>query len=467
MNYEQKYLKYKQKYLAIKKGGDPCNNMLDAIKQVVNDNHTDNSIKIKFIQALFIPPPQRTPPLPPRRPPPAPPLQPQTPPLLPRRPPPQPPLQPLQPQLDTGLNVPVEDEIELYVPTRGGDSSNIWPIISNKWKKNKRLGIKGKTNPALNFIIIEKNHNKNDEPILGRGTFTAVYQISNAINTLDTTKYILRIYERNIDLFTKHYMYNPKIINEYARYSDYLIKIYYYGELKTVFSKFRYIEDENDNDNDSYELSRGNKEYVFDYAITKIYNTATFDKKNIINNLSNKDKFTFLYNNVVMLKKLAENNEFHADYKIANVGWDNPSTLNVIMIDYDDETIQKALSSNKKLHSDRGGIINQQTYSSTYIPEYLKDKDDNLLPKYTADKFIKYSVGGLYMIMLHLDIKYTQTSVKIPSNLKTITSKQINVLDMRNLGESIHLNHINYNMIPTYDEIISILDYIKALGYVS
>ena len=458
MNYEQKYLKYKQKYLSLKKGGDPCNNMLAAIKQVVNDQSTDNSIKIKFIQALFMPPPQRTPPLPPRRPPPPPPIQP--PPLQP------PPLQPQQ-QLNTRLNVPVEDEIELYVPTRGGDSSNIWPIISNKWKKNKRLGIKGKTNPALNFVIIEKNQNRNDAPILGRGTFTAVYQISNAINSLDTTKYILRIYERNTDLFTKHYMYNPKIVNEYARYNDYLIKIYYYGELKTTFSKFKYIEDENDNDNDSYELSRGNKEYVFDYAITKVYNTATFDRNNIVNNLSNKDKFTFLYNNVVMLKKLADNNEFHADYKIANVAWDNPKTLNVIMADFDDETIQKALPSNKKLHSDLGGIINQQTYSSTYIPEYLKDADDNLLPKYTADKFIKYSVGGLYMIMLHLDIKYSQLSVKIPINLKSITSKQINILDMRNLGESIHLNHKNYDMIPSYDEIISILDYIKALGYVS
>ena len=69
--------------------------------------------------------------------------------------------------------------------------------------------------------------------------------------------------------------------------------------------------------------------------------------------------------------------------------------------------------------------------------------------------------------MLHLDIKYSQLSVKIPINLKSITSKQINILDMRNLGESIHLNHKNYDMIPSYDEIISILDYIKALGYVS
>jgi len=205
-----------------------------------------------------------------------------------------------------------------------------------------------------------------------------------------------------------------------------------------------------------------------DLRKAKIY-IRTFDKNNIVNNLSNIDKFTFLYNNVILLKRLADNNEFHADYKIANVGWDNPKTLNVIMIDYDDETIQKALPSNKKLHSDRGGIVSQQTYSSTYIPEYLKDDNDNLLQKYTANKFIKYSVGGLYMIMLHLDIKYNQISVKIPNtlSLKTIISKQISILDMVNLGDSIHLNHKNYDLIPTYDEIISILNFIKSSGYVS
>ena len=474
MNYEQIYLKYKQKYLSLKKGGDPCNNMLDAIKQVVNDNSTDNSIKIQFIKALFTPLPnsnpnvrkispslQRvllapTPAFPPPQPFPKQPVQPKQ------------PIQPIQPiQPNKGLGLPIEDEIELYIPTRGGDSSNIWPIITNKWKKNKRLGIKGKVVPTLNFVIIEKNHNKNDEPILGRGTFTAVYQISNAYDTLDTTKYILRIYERNVDLFTKHYMYNPKIIEEYTKYKNYLIRIFYFGQLKTTFSKFRYIADKDNSDNDNYILSKGNKEYVFDYAITKIYNTATFDENNIVNNLTNYYKFKFLYNNIVFLKKLADNNEFHADYKIANIGWDDVSTLNVIMIDYDDETIQKALPTNKKLNDDSRGYITYQTYSSTYIPEYLKDENDNLLPKYTADKFIKYSVGGLYYIMAHLDIKYNQSSVKIPTNLNTIISKHINTLDMKNLGDSLHLNHKNYNMIPTYDEILSILDYIRASGYVS
>ena len=127
-------------------------------------------------------------------------------------PPPQVIVNPLQ-----NTTEPIEAELETYSPPAslyGGDSNNIWPVINRKWKLTKRLGIRGKINSAVNFIIISKN-DKKQAPILGRGTYTSVYQISNALNKYDSNKYILRIYERNLDIAPTHYMRTAKIMNEY------------------------------------------------------------------------------------------------------------------------------------------------------------------------------------------------------------------------------------------------------------
>jgi hypothetical protein len=51
-------------------------------------------------------------------------------------------------------NLGVETELELYIPFSGGDSSEIWPIISSNWKKNNSLGIRSKTNPDVNFDFV-------------------------------------------------------------------------------------------------------------------------------------------------------------------------------------------------------------------------------------------------------------------------------------------------------------------------
>jgi len=319
-------------------------------------------------------------------------------------------------------NEPLEAELELYIPPAslyGGDSNNIWPVINRKWKILKRLGVRGKINPNVNFIIIAKNE-KNQAPILGRGTYTAVYQISNALNKNDANKYILRIYERNLDIAPVHFMKTTKIMKEYSNYSNYLIKIFYYGEFKIRDNEFKYIESNSNQENDTYINLPTIKNFNFDYTITKLYNIPSLGTDNYVNNLSNLRKFIFLYNNVVMLKKLADKNEFHADYKIANVGWEDEAKLNVILIDYDDETIQEALSINKKFKTNSMGIVNDFYFASTYIPEYLSDGKGGILTKCTPAQFIKYSVGGLYMIIAHLNIKFKQSVIQLRVNNQNI-----------------------------------------------
>jgi hypothetical protein len=355
------------------------------------------------------------------------------------------------------INEPIEAEIELYfpMPLYGGDSNNIWPLINRKWKILKRLGIKGKINANLNFIINAKNE-KNQAPILGRGTYTAVYEISNALNKYDTNKYILRIYERNLDIAPVHFMKTTKIMNEYKNYNNYLIKIFYYGELKLRDNEFRLIESKTNSDYDTYINLSTVKNFNFDYTITKLYNIPSLGIDNYVNNLTNLKKFVFLYNNVVMLKKLADNNEFHADYKIANVGWEDEAKLNVILIDYDDETIQEASSINKKFKINSMGIVNDFYFASTYIPEYLSDGKGGILAKCLPAQFIKYSVGGLYMIIAHLNIKFKQSVIQLTVNNQNIK------FNLNHLGESLKLNSKDYNSIPSYDYIISVLEAIPT-----
>jgi hypothetical protein len=383
---------------------------------------------------------------------------------------------------------PIEADIELYTPIYGGDSENIWPIISTEYNKNNRLGIKGQTNTNVNFRIIEKHSNKNDKPIFGRGTFTAVYQMKNEINKSDTVTYILRIFERNTGLFYDHFMKNPKIIEEFRKYPEYLIKIYYYGQLKIKSNEFEYIKGKTpddlqfDSDNDNYKLLPNLKDYAFDYTVTKLYNIPKYNDQYVITNLTNLQKFNFLYNNIVMLKKLADNNEFHADYKIGNVGWDNTDTLNVIMIDYDEDTIQEATVKNRMLHLNKQNKQNKVDiiyFSSTYIPEYLKNINectlpDNskrvgypcVIPNYTPEQFIKFSVGGLHTIIQTLDIQYNTSLINIPTTL-SINKRGISNLDTNNLENSLNLNNINYDLIPTYVEIIELFDYIRNKNYIS
>jgi len=306
--------------------------------------------------------------------------------------------------------------------------------------------------------------------------------MKNEINKSDPITYILRIFERNKGLFNDHFMKNPKIIDEFQKYPEYLIRIYYFGQLKTTSNEFKYIEGRTpdnralDDENDDYNLFPKLIDYTFDYTITKLYNS-----EKLIIGLTNLQKFNYLYNNVVMLKKLADNYEFHSDYKIANVAWDNTNTLNVILVDYDEDTIQSASNTNRLLSpsNEDPTKIDKIYFSSTYIPEYLKNPNECtlydgskrlgypcVLPNYTPEQFNKFSVGGLYHIINDLNIQYNLKTINIPASL-SIYKRGISNLNTINLGSSLNLNNKNYNLIPDYAEIIEVLDHIRDKNYIS
>jgi hypothetical protein len=354
-------------------------------------------------------------------------------------------------------NLGVESELELYIPFSGGDSSEIWPIISSNWKKNNKLGIRSKTNPEINFEFVLNHLGKIDEPILGRGTFTAVYELKNVHDQSDTTRYILRLYMRDLSISSKHMNYNQKIISEYANYAKHMIKNYYFGELKLKDTNFTY-----DSNKDIYEIIPNTLiDYNFDYVITKIYETPKFDKNYHVIELSNKQKFKYLYENVVMLDKLQQNNCFHADYKIGNIGWGKSYIMNPVLIDYDINTLQYVGKSNEKIKVNNNNIVVQILFPSTYIPEYLKSGSG--IKAIPLDQYIKYSVGGLYNIFQVLNIKYNFDT--LPCDL--LKHRNITVLDSKNLGKSLHLLDTNYELIPRYYEIIKVLDMLRLNNYVA
>jgi len=321
----------------------------------------------------------------------------------------------------------IETELELYIPQTAGESDTIWPVITKEYMKNHKLGVRSKTNPSINFLFQPNHIGKEDEPILGKGTFTAVYELKNEYNLADTTRYILRLYMRELLIPTQdiHMMKHPKIINEYENYGKYLIKIYYYGKLQD-----------------------------FDYTITRVYNTPEINRLRLVEGLSNIQKFTFIYNNVLILNELYKNNFFHADYKISNVGWDNPKKMDVILIDYDINTIQLVDKSNLNIITNKDNLVIQIKFPSTYIPEYIKD--GMKIKAIPLEQYLKYSVGGLYNLCRTLNIQYKFDTIEYPIPNKS----GIKILDSKDFGKSLQLLNTNYDLIPTYSEMIHILNWI-------
>jgi len=353
----------------------------------------------------------------------------------------------------------IETDMKLYIPQlqHAGESENIWPIITKSWKENYTLGIKSINNSTINFLFVPNNIYKIDVPILGRGTFTSVYQLKNENDKSDLTKYVLRIYTRDLHISNKHMMYNEKLVNEYQKYSKYLLKIYYYGGLTIIDDHFDYVKSNKNSNLDKYEFKPNTKKiYNFDYVITKIYNTPSFDKYGYAIGLSNLQKFAFLYNNVVLLYELHQNNSFHADFKIGNVGWEDGNTMNVVLIDYDIETIQILDKLNQDIITNSQGYITSIRYPSTYIPEFFKDGDG--IKSIPAKQLLKYSVGGLHNIIKVLNIEFTSTEIDLPTNL--VESQKISKLYSSDLGKSLNLLNKDYDSIPEYSEILAILGWL-------
>ena len=318
----------------------------------------------------------------------------------------------------------------------GGLSRTIYIPINTLWNDNEnKLVIVDPKNEILMTFNTELS-DITSIPLLASGTHTAVYEINKFDNIKKTIKknikYILRCYTANKNFI--HMCDDKKIIKEYEKYEKYLIKIYYYGNIKL--------------NNKIYDVK-----HPWDYIITKKYNTD-------YRLLSNKQKFIYLKNIVKILDEFILKNLYWADLKIANVGWEYNNEMNPILIDYDMNTI---LNVNQK---------NDTT--STYKPSYKLSVG---LEKNNYDKF---SIGGLWDIISNLNIKfnknnyiYNDTKIFPNITINVDTTSTFNFLKSLNIKGYQYDNppkeseYLNYDNIPTYDIILKILNSLESNNYIS
>jgi hypothetical protein len=236
-------------------------------------------------------------------------------------------------------------------------------------------------------------------------------------------------------------------LRTYSIEYNYLPKIYYYGILSTNDSKM-----------------------TFNYTITKLYydfNTDEITDKIIIPPiLSNKDKFVFLYNNIVMLNDLNQENYIHFDYKIQNIGFEiENDDIKVILIDYDEKTLQELTLNNPNFNLDeKTGYIYFEniTYTPSLLPQWI-EKVRKI--KY----FAKFANAALLNVILDLDINFKindyfiniyddedyineLVDCKFDKNLENYTIK----LQELSYTDQLQLNSDIYRLTPSYKFLVKL-----------
>lgn len=319
--------------------------------------------------------------------------------------------------------------------SKGGLSEDIAKYVNSQYiKYNKNLGIRNRKNSNLRFTIISiSNENYKDyEPVMGMGTFTAVYNIKDINNNINDNKdntYILRIYDRQYD---ENMFESSKVNSEYILFSQYMSKIYFWGEIQKE------------------------KLETYDYTITKKYNTPVFNSFGEITNLTNLQKFKFLLNNLDMLNTLQEKKYIHLDYKITNVAWEDPNTMNVILIDYDNNTLFKIDGNDNLfiLNTDDDGDYYNIKYSTTYVPNYIASTNDvSKIPPYRLDK---YSMGGFQNLYQILKIEFISELIEnIDPPIKVNDYVRIKRIVPDTLLLHLEIDSSNYELIPTYAELLN------------
>lgn len=283
-------------------------------------------------------------------------------------------------------------DMEVYFILQGGIPLNILSVINTEYLKIKDnkyiLGLHPTNQPSkINFKFVDDaSKTLKYPPAINVGGYSAIYQLKNEYNKQDTTKYILRLFERKSTYSTDSNIYHmcdkKKIKEEYTLFNKYMIDVYYYGVLKV------------------HETNKARLTNI-DYIITKMYNTSETVE---ISKFTRENKIKFLKNNIEMLLELQKNNSFLGDYKLSNIGWDDE--LNIFLIDYDSDTIIKIDDKLLKINpNNRASRILSFTHS--YIPNYLTvDKkyassDINMIE---IPKYDKFSVGGLVRILKYLEL---------------------------------------------------------------
>jgi hypothetical protein len=334
---------------------------------------------------------------------------------------------------------------EIYVPKMKNFIQDI------KFVNDKK--IQGR---LFNFSIEPFNKGKLIEPLYNSGTYTAVYIIKdehNRINDSIDNKYILRLYDRitGINMFN-----DTKIKLEYEIFNEFLSKIYYYGSIPSI--KFRML---------SEGTTKSYYKNIIDYNITKKYNM--FNEKTL---LTNQQKYDFLLSNLDMLHTLVSNNYIHTDYKLTNVGWEDNENMNVILIDYDYNTLLELNENKSNLFKKINKNINLDVDNmvSTYIPKYLSSNSfierKNI---FDINEYNKYSVGGLINVIENLNIEYNFNKL-ISENPPFIdmNDPMLNIykLDGTNICLSLRLYSDTYEFIPTYEQLLNLFIYLGRNGHI-
>lgn len=209
---------------------------------------------------------------------------------------------------------------------------------------------------------------------------------------------------------------------------------------------------------------------IVDYTITKEYNEIPDDNLYFARKypkVTNEKKLKFLISNIQMLRNLAKNNEFHADYKPANIGWENNQLMNVILLDYDKKTIiNHTIDSNFVIIYDLEGKIGAYapafTTTPAIIPNYLYDSwQDKFRKNNKKSLYSKYSIGGLAILIEYLGITFkTNDIIRLPFYI-SMTIK----FDPLNQSRSLNLLDPNFDNIPSYNKLEKIFKYLLENKY--
>jgi hypothetical protein len=265
-----------------------------------------------------------------------------------------------------------------------------------------------------------------------------------------------------------------KIKQEYSNYGEYLPRIYFYGSLTEYNNK--YVEPTYFSMISSFIYSTKSEPKFIpipieaiqtktNYIITKKYYSLPFlsDEFNTKYNLTNLQKLKFLISNINMLNALFSNKSFHADYKPENIGWENNTTMNVILLDYEKDTIIDTTDDSYFIKNKSNGNIkpNPNTFLSTpeFEPVYIFN---NGWTAKSNSEYDKWSIGGLAGLIIYLNIQYnTADVIKFPPDVSNITLDP-NIKTDKDAKSTNFLNLYSktYDEVPSYNELKRIFEYI-------
>jgi hypothetical protein len=338
----------------------------------------------------------------------------------------------------------------------GGYSSDVWPVFSEIYKLIKNTGkntliFKPIDKSSIRFNVIEKNSGaaylNGTLPLYNKGTYTGIYIIKK---NNEPTEYIMRIVSHD----PEHYLETDKSKLEFLNFKEYMIKVYYYGSINF---KYKDVQKNNkDVEDNDYTVLPNQKDYHFDYIITKKYNSDYYK------GLSNAEKFNLLIKIVKMLEKFRKYNRILTDLKWTNIALDENN--NPILIDYDDKSILEIIPDNFNMRND---LVISSKFPFTFVPNYLKiDISRNFSSPIDIKKLDKFSFGGLHNIMQALDFNFTTTSINIPIDKQYKNQPQIKNNTNTNISFAdlfiyFRIGSAYYEDLASYQEMITVLEYIQ------